>query len=175
MNEPQQTANTIAVDFLYLDLGHCTRCAGTEAVLDKALAAATPALGAMGYDLEMRKIHVTSAEQAKDENFIASPTIRIAGRDIQPEAYLNTCAECGDLCNCAEGIDCRVWEWKGERMLTPPVAMIVGRLMEAARHGPPQPSAQHGSEAIAARTENIERFFASADEKGRCCAPDCCS
>lgn len=175
MNEPQKTASTIAVDFLYLDLGHCGRCAGTEAVLDDALAAATPALGAMGYDVELKKIHVTSAEQAGREGFLVSPTIRVAGRDIQPEAHQSACAECGDLCNCSEGIECRVWEWQGERTLTPPVAMIVSRLMDAVRQAAPAPSAEHSAEAMAASGENIARFFSSADENGRCCAPDCCT
>lgn len=187
-------ARVIPVAFLYLDLGQCTRCVGTDAVLDTALAAAAPALEALGYRTELTKIHVQSAEEARAHDFIASPTIRIDGHDLQPEAHQNRCVECGDLCNCADGVDCRVWEWEGAQHLTPPVAMIVGRLLDVARSGGPTGSqagtASRDAATDAAGAENIARFFANGTPDTtpaptqtaapqtaapkRCCESDCC-
>ena len=165
--------NVISVEFLYLDLSHCGRCSGTSDVLTSALRTATPVLEALGYSVELKSIHVLSAEQAKELCFIASPTIRINGRDIQPEAYQSSCKECGELCNCAEGVDCRVWEWNGERTLTPQVGMIVGLLVDVAR----QPGRTHTTQTPHGHTvtsaQNIEKFFGGSEAR-QCCPTDCC-
>lgn len=169
------TPNAVTVDLLYLDLSQCGRCNGARAALDQAVAATAPALEAMGMTLETNAIHVTSLAQAQAEGFIASPTIRINGRDIQPEAHQNSCAECGDLCACEGGIDCRVWEWHGESHLSPPVPLIVQAILSAAS-GPAGDRAGAVDPAVAAEGhQNLARFFADTSAGAdACCAPGCC-
>ena len=78
------TNAAVTVDFLYLDLSTCGRCSGTGANLDTALAAVEVVLRATGARVELRRVHVTSAAQARELRFVSSPTIRVNGRDIAP-------------------------------------------------------------------------------------------
>lgn len=168
------TNHQIQVDFLYLDLGHCTRCAGTKVALDQAIEAARPALASLGHDVALNRTHVQSVAQARALQFSASPTIRINGEDLQPEAHMSRCVECGELCNCEGGIDCRVWQWDNERTLTPPVGMIVDGLMRAALRTPATTAATVSEPAAnPSGDDSIARFFENAD-KSRCCPTDCC-
>lgn len=169
------TPDAITVDLLYLDLSQCGRCNGARAALDQAIAATEPALEAMGMSIETNAIHVTSLAQAQAENFIASPTIRVNGRDIQPEAHQSSCAECGDLCACDGGIDCRVWAWQGERHLAPPVPLIVQAILAAAS-GPIDGQAAGVDPGVAAEgQQNLARFFSDESAGAEaCCAPGCC-
>ena len=174
-----QPSRTIDVELLYLDLSQCQRCTGAQAALTAALDALKPAFAAIGAAPRVTETHVASLEQARALDFIASPTIRIDGRDIQPEAHLNRCEDCGTLCNCLTGVDCRLWEWRGQRQETPPVGLIMEQLMASLinqdQTAPNAPSPAHRQEGEA----NIEKFFASAAQvEGRpsqsCCASDCC-
>ncbi|HLJ59652.1 MAG TPA: DUF2703 domain-containing protein [bacterium] len=66
----------VEIDFLYLDLGTCSRCLGSNESLREALEAVRPALEATGTQVEVRKTLVESAQQAKVLQFVSSPTIR---------------------------------------------------------------------------------------------------
>ncbi|HHV16032.1 MAG TPA: DUF2703 domain-containing protein, partial [Gelria sp.] len=48
----------ITIDFLYLDLSVCTRCQGTDTVLDEALAEVSNVLQATGAEVVLNKINV---------------------------------------------------------------------------------------------------------------------
>ena len=167
----------LLIEFLYLDLSTCQRCRGTDEVLSQALELSSPALEAMGLAAEIRKVHVQSEDQAIEEDFVASPTIRVNGVDIHPEILLNSCKDCGDLCGCAEGVDCRVWRYRGEEFTEPPVSLVVEAIMAAAvgRRTP----GTSGTAPVSERArKNMQKYFANTTaerEQDVCCATDCCS
>ena len=170
---------TIEVDFLYLDLTTCSRCRGSDASLRAAVETVRPVLDAVGASIEVRKTLVETEDQARALGFVSSPTILVNGHDIAGELIESSCAECGELCGCGGGIDCRVWDYRGEQYTEAPISMIVEAIL--AEIGP----------AGAARSEetmsfdvpvNLKRFFAgvaparntyssccSADEQATCC------
>ena len=144
----------LLIEFMYIDLQVCVRCMGTDTVLEEAIAEVTNVLKAAGYEIEVRKILVTSEKQAEALNFISSPTIRINGQDIQLDAKESLCESCGDVAG--EDIDCRVWSWEGKEYSQPPKAMLVDALLRHV-YGGRQPAAQAGR----AIPENLKRFFAA--------------
>ncbi len=167
--------NPLLIEFLYLDLSTCNRCRGTDGVLEDALALTKPALKSMGLVPEVRKVHVQTEKQAVAEGFVASPTIKVAGRDIHPEILLNNCKECGDLCNCADGVDCRVWRYNDEEFTEPPVGLLVEAIMAAAVGGKETPEAAGVSDKAQA---NMKKYFAyseaEADDDDCCDKSTCC-
>jgi len=168
----------IHVEFLYLDLEECGRCRGTNTALREALGVTRSSLEAMGLSAEFDAKHVTTADDARSEGLVASPTVRIDGRDIQPEAHQNRCQECGDLCGCNEGVDCRIWAWRGNTFTTAPVAMIVEALLSAAltRVGDENNSKTQSAPA-GELSDNLQQFFDAKEESKAdgCCATTCCS
>src|SRR5918999_4547783 len=70
----------VAIDFLYLDLEVCTRCIGTNANLEAALAEVSQILRATDIAVSVTKTLVQSEEQARALGFFSSPTIRLTGR-----------------------------------------------------------------------------------------------
>lgn len=158
---------TLAIDFLFLDLSTCTRCKGTAAVLDEALALTRPALEALGLAATVRKVHVQSRELAAAEGFVVSPTIRVNGADIHPEILLNSCAECGDLCGCEDGVDCRVWRFQGEEHTEPPVGLLVEAIMAAA-------VGAGTSERTGSVPETLPDYFGAQQDADACCDKTTC-
>jgi hypothetical protein len=161
----------LIVDFMYLDLETCTRCQGTDANLETALANVEQVLDAAGVDMKVRKTLVISAEQARALGFVSSPTIRVNGHDIALELRESSCAECGEACGCNGAIDCRVWVWQGQEYTQAPPAMIVDAILRAV-YGVGQAGSAPVAEAVPA---NLERFFAGKDrmaaEVASCCSP----
>jgi hypothetical protein len=150
----------LGLDFLYLDRRVCARCVAAGEALDAALAAAAPALAALGVAVERRDIHVATATDAAAHDLRLSPTVRLDGRDLQPEAARDRCESCGTLCGCAEGIDCRLWRWQGERHEAPPVGLLVDALLRAALGS--------GDDAgPARRDDSVAAFFVA---RVGCCA-----
>ena len=169
------TAAHLDIELLYLDLSQCGRCKGALTALETAIEATRPALQAMGMTPALVGKHVTSLDQARAEAFVASPTIRVAGLDIQPEAFQSPCQECGDLCGCGDGVDCRVWSWNGERHTEPPVAMLVGAILDRARTiSHPEAMAVSPSQATGDSDGNLKRFFDGKAEQDACCSAGCC-
>jgi hypothetical protein len=177
----------VDIDFMYLDLETCTRCRGTDANLETALAEVGQVLAAAGAEVAVRKTLIASEEQARALGFISSPTIRVAGRDIALELRESSCAECGEACGCDGAIDCRVWVWQGDEYTAAPPAMIVDAILREV-YGSGERAFAPVSSAL---PENLERFFAgkaqsmaesagccSAAEQAACCEPaqkaSCC-
>jgi hypothetical protein len=177
----------LVIDFLYLDLETCTRCRGTDANLEAALAQVGHVLDAAGVEMSVRKTLVASAEQAQDLGFVSSPTIRVNGQDIALKLRESSCAECGEACGCDGAIDCRVWVWQGQEYIQAPPAMIVDAILRAVYGGTEQAAAP----VPAVVPENLARFFAGkaqqvaeaasccdASEQAACCEPSqkasCC-
>jgi hypothetical protein len=113
-SEYEVAKQAIVIDFLYLDLSVCTRCQGTDSSLDEALVEIERVLKAMGKEVVVNKINVTTEELAVKHRFVSSPTIRVNGRDIQMEVKETLCESCGDLCG--DDVDCRVWVYQGKEM-----------------------------------------------------------
>lgn len=178
---PSKTAPSgqgIEVDFLYLDLATCSRCRDSDASLSAAIEAVRPALDSIGASLEVRKTLVVNEEQARQLRFVGSPTILVNGRDIADELLESPCSECGELCGCEEGVDCRAWNYRGEQHTEAPTGLIVEAILaELARPGVARTATLPSVDV----PENLKRFFSgtttnegqstccSADEQATCC------
>lgn len=175
------TSQTVEVDFLYLDLTTCSRCRASDASLDAAVEVVRPVLDSVGASIAVRKTLVETEEQARALGFVSSPTIRVNGRDIADELTESSCSECGELCGCDGGVDCRVWDYRGERHTEAPTGLIVEAIL-----GDVESSGAAGSEAtpfFVDVLENLKRFFAgtgavrevssccSTEEQASCCDP----
>jgi Domain of unknown function (DUF2703) len=164
---PQQ----LVIDFMYLDLETCTRCQGTAANLEAALAEVGRVLEAAGAAVSVRKTLVASAEQAQMLGFVSSPTIRVNDTDIALELRESSCAECGEACACDGGIDCREWVWQGQVYKVAPTAMIVDAILREV-YGARERALAPVAGAVPA---NLERFFAGKERlsaaDASCCSP----
>lgn len=169
--EAPASRQVLLIDFMYLDLESCTRCRGTDANLEAALAQVGHVLDAAGVDAAVRKTLVASVEQARTLGFVSSPTIRVNGADIAPELRESNCAECGEACGCEGSIDCRVWVWQGQEYTQAPSAMIVDAILRAVYSG----VALAAQVPVAAIPDNVARFFAGKErlaiETASCCSP----
>ena len=47
-------------------------------------------LGELGLEAEIREVAVENSEDAEAQRFVGSPTVRVNGKDIQPEAENRT-------------------------------------------------------------------------------------
>lgn len=146
------------IDFMYLDLSVCERCQGTGSSLEEAIAEVARILEATGVKVTLRKIHVTSEEQARALGFRVSPTIRLNGWDIQMNFRESLCESCGTLCECEGGVSCREWEYQGQWHTVPPKGLIIEAILrevyrpdEETREEPPK---------AAEVPDNLRRFFA---------------
>lgn len=151
------SSRKMAVDLLYIDRDVCTRCRGTDEALDAALADAIPVLRAMNVEVEVRRILVETEDMARTVCLSTSPTIRINGRDIQPEVTETTCESCGTLVASGD-VECRMWTWQGQQYPSPPKGLIVEALMRAAVTAE-APEAE--PEQIFGLPENLVKFFAN--------------
>lgn len=150
---PEVVPRTLAVELLFLDRDVCTRCRGADDALDAAVAAAAPALRALGVTMAVRRVLVESEAIAERVRLVTSPTIRIDGRDIAPVAE-SLCESCGDLMT-SGAVDCRVWTWRGAEFTAPPEGLIVEALLRAALAPPGPPEGAEGF----ALPENLRQFF----------------
>lgn len=122
---------TITIELLALDLESCGRCTGTDANLEAAIADVADVLREAAVRVDLRKTVVRSAAQAERLKFESSPTIRVNGRDIALELRETNCGDCGDLCNCEGGVDCRVWVWRGKEYTEAPKGLIIEAILRS--------------------------------------------
>ena len=165
------TSRTIEVDFLYLDLTTCSRCRASDATLDAAVEIVRPVLDSAGASIEIRKTLVETEEQARALGFVSFPTIRVNGRDIAGELTESSCSECGELCGRDGGVDCRVWDYRGERHTEAPTGLIVEAILAEVR---PSGTARSEETPFVDVPENLKRFFAGIDA-ARDAPSSCCS
>lgn len=172
---------TLTIELLAVDLSACGRCAGTSANLDAAVRTVASRLRDEGVAVVVRKLVVRTAAEAEAHRLTSSPTIRVDGRDIAGELRESGCGDCGELCGCDGGIDCRVWVWEGREHVEAPPAMIVDAILRAARAPTPSPAAV--ATAPFRLPANLRRFFdgtarradaARAGGGGACCGPSPC-
>ena len=167
------TRRTVTVDFLYLDDESCDRCVGTEEALETALDRVEPILRSLDTGLTVRDIHAETLEDAEATRLAVSPTIRIDGRDIQPDFRQNTCVACGDLCTCEGDVDCRIWHYRGDEYTAAPVDLIVEALLRAIV---PDRTLLDDTDRAYQLSTNVRGFFGETDEgdgSDSACGCDC--
>ncbi|MFN7923400.1 MAG: DUF2703 domain-containing protein [Bryobacteraceae bacterium] len=182
-----QTARTVEIDFLYIDLDVCTRCKGTDESLETALDSVREVLESAGAGVIVRKTLVDTEAKARELGFVSSPTIRVNGTDIALELRESSCASCGEACGCEGEIDCRVWLYRGQEHTVAPPPMIVDAILAAVYAGK-EPASK--TPEVKAVPENLQRFFVAkaakaasccrgVEEQSACCEPAakaaCCS
>lgn len=158
---------TLTVDFLFLDREDCERCSGTDDALRDAIEAVAALLARLDVEIVVRTVHVETETAARRSRLEISPTIRIDGRDIQPDYLESACESCGDLCSCnglcegGAGIGCRVWRYRGEEYTTPPVELIIEALLRGAVSE--RPPAYRSPETRNYRlSDDLQAFFGNA-------------
>jgi hypothetical protein len=149
----------VTIDFLYLDLRECDRCKGTHEQLESALPIVSQALEASGFEVEVRRIHVQTMEQAAAFGFVVSPTIRVNNRDIQFNWRETPCAPCSK--GCQAEVSCREWEYRGQWYPIPPKALLIRSILREAYQREQPADAPRALQV----PENLKRFFA----KQPCC------
>lgn len=181
-------ADELRIEFMYLDLTTCTRCLGTDRSLEAALELTRDVLAATGVKVEVSKIQVESAEQARELRFVSSPTIRVNGADVALELRESSCGSEACTDGCGDQIACRVWVHRGQEYTEPPPAMIVEAILRQVYGGAGEtsggPAADPGAVAGAAGGAgaesyqlpgNLERFYAgksaAAGQQQACCSP----
>jgi hypothetical protein len=184
---PASVPRDIGVELLALDLTACTRCVGSLASIEAAVAALRPVLEATGARVTVSQRIVESEEEARRLRFVSSPTIRVNGRDIAPEVLETPCQSCTDLCGCAGGTSCRVWRYQGGEYQEAPAGLIMEAVLrEVLADDRPDRPAADGREV----PDNLRRFFrgkaaqapastcCSTAERATCCDADqkegCC-
>lgn len=166
------TRRTVTVDFLYLDNESCERCMRTEDALETAIEQVEPIFEPLDVGITVRDTHVSSLEAAEATQLAVSPTIRIDGRDIQPDYLENTCESCGDLCECKGDVDCRLWRYRGEEYTTVPVELLVKALVHAI--APNQTQFDRSREGQAYQlSSNVQDFFTSSEDDVSECGCSC--
>lgn len=118
----------ITIDYLYLDLNTCDRCVGTDEVLDEVLDVLEPTLQLAGYEVERRKIEMSTSELATQYEFLSSPTIRVNGKDICLSVEENDCGCCSDIAGC--DVECRVFRYGDKIYEIPPKEMLANAILE---------------------------------------------
>jgi len=156
---PAAAVRRLTIELLALDLSTCGRCTRTSANLDAALVQVASRLRRCGIAVEVRRTVVRTAEEAVAARFVASPTIRVDGRDVALDLRESACGDCGDLCG--EGVDCRVWVWRGREHEEAPEAMIVEAIETAVRREAEPPAPTRTTYRL---PDNLRRFF---DAKAR--------
>lgn len=126
-----QSPQTVELELLALDLNTCTRCVGSLANIQQAIALLQGVLEATGTTVSVTQRLIESEEQARQHQFVTSPTIRVNGSDIALETVESPCDSCSDLCGCNGGVACRVWRYHGEEYAEAPVGMIVDVILAA--------------------------------------------
>ncbi len=157
----------VKIDYLYLDLNTCDRCVGTDSVLEKVIKELTPAFALAGYRILYQKTLIATEQDAIDNRFVSSPTIRVNGADICNEVKESDCGCCGEISGTQ--VDCRVFEYNGELYNIPPKEMLAEAILKKAF----APADNIGSEAYEL-PENLKNFFMGKEKKASCCCNSSC-
>jgi hypothetical protein len=118
--------STKAIDLLFMEVDmsgsgkkSCGACDVAELRLSAALELARPLLAEAGYEVRVNKVKVTTEEQARQLNFVGSPTLRVAGSEVAPRHVPDS-----------EG---RLWSWAGKEFSEPPVGLFLDLILRGAR------------------------------------------
>jgi len=162
----------VELEFLYLDLNTCTRCVGTNQNLETAIQSVADVLAFTKTELSVNKVLIENEEQAREHQFVTSPTIRVQGRDIALEIHESQCDSCTELCGCEEGTNCREWVYQGEVYLEAPVGLIVEAILGEIFSNAPTATAVPPTNTV---PDNLKNFFAAKDSRETAVTSSCCS
>jgi hypothetical protein len=160
---------------LAIDLATCSRCTGSLANLEQAIATLQPVLASIGTAVEFHKILVESEAQAQQLRLMSSPTSRVNGQDVSLETTESRCGDCSDISGSQGGTACRTWSYQGESYTEAPVGMIVDAILRALYQAetPTSVVSTPDSAAPTAVPHNLKEFFqAKAGRKANptgCC------
>lgn len=170
---------TINIELLAIDLSICSRCTGSLSNLEQAIAILDPVFASIGTKIEFHKILVESEAQARQLQFVSSPTIRVNGQDIILETTESHCGDCSEISGSQEGTACRTWLYQGESHTEAPVGMIVDAVLRKIYQNESQIPAVANPIAV---PQNLQQFFQAKLKKAAACgsAPTvstgcCCS
>ena len=158
----------VLVEYLFLDVSTCDRCIGTDVVLDEVIKVLTPAFSLAGYEIVYNKIEVATAEIAIKHHFISSPTIRVNGNDICESVSENSCGCCSEISG--TDVDCRVFDYNGERYEVPPKEMLADTILKAVFVQDNQGCSCGAYEL----PDNLKQFFNGKENKKYSCGSNCC-
>jgi hypothetical protein len=102
----------VKVELLYFD-----DCPNYEALLSSL----SEMLAAAGVSDQVDLLRIATVEEAERERFLGSPTVRIDGRDVDPDAHSRR-----DF-----GLKCRLYRSRAGTSRTPPRAWIVAAIAGA--------------------------------------------
>jgi len=167
-DEEKTSSRTVFVEYLYLDLKTCDRCIGADQVLDDVMLTLAPALQLAGYAPELKKVEISTEELANQYHFLASPTIRVNGKDICESVQENSCGYCGNI----SGTDtnCRVFEYEGQIYEVPPKAMLAQTILKAV-FGTVESTCTYDEYRL---PDNLKNFFHGKVAKNTCCCGGDC-
>lgn len=169
MNNTLQILN---IDYLYLDLMSCKRCLDTNLNLDNAISKVLHLLGDKIITFNVNKVHINNEDKAREFGLEVSPTIRINGEDIQSDWIDNQCTECGDLCECAQHITCRLWKWDGNEFLAAPENLILDAILKNVYSE--KTSVIDDKSSMKELNTNIKTFFAEKHNEANLKNNSCC-
>jgi hypothetical protein len=115
-----------AIDLIFLEVdmsdsgtNSCGACDIAKSRLDAALELARPILGDAGYEVRVNHITVTNEEQARELNFLGSPTLRVAGSEVAPLHVSDS--------------EKRLWLWGEKEFSEPPVGLFLDLILQGVR------------------------------------------
>lgn len=160
------SSRTLDIDLLALDLSTCSRCTGSLSNVEEAIATLQQVLESTGTVVQLHKIVVESEEQAKQLQFVSSPTIRVNGQDISLETTESRCGDCSDISGSEGGTACRNWSYQGESHTEAPVGMIVDAILRHIYQAEvPSPITASPVEV----PQNLRQFFQDKAKKATAC------
>jgi hypothetical protein len=134
--------------------------------MKQAIATLQPVLASTGTAIEFHQILVESEEQAKQLQFVSSPTIRVNGRDIILETTESRCDDCSEISGSTEGTACRTWLYQGNSYTEAPVGAIVDAILrEIYQNETPVPAVSSPTEV----PQNLKQFFHDQTKKAASC------
>ena len=125
----KNTSPSVRIEYLYLDLSTCDRCIATDRLLEQVVEVLRPSLTLAGYRIKYKKEEIASEETAAKYGFLASPTIRVNGKDICGALEENACGCCSDISG--TDVTCRTFRFRGKSYSTPPKEMIADGILRA--------------------------------------------
>lgn len=160
----------VLIEYLYLDLQTCDRCVGTDKVLSEVLEVLEPALQLAGYEVESRKVEMSTPEIAAAYRFLSSPTIRVNGRDICLSVEENDCGCCSEIAG--SRVECRVFRYEDQIYEVPPKELLAYSILKAIFS-----ARDDGVDTEYIMPENLKTFYANkANKECSSCCPSggCC-